>query len=552
MADPRVRITHDEVATLPEGLQRKSNGYYYLRRRVPKDLVPALGYAEYSHALGTNDPKVARRMLPQLLADLLEEFDAVRSGAAPSSLPLLSKKYSALSGRGRGTLPQVQSAPTAATIATNTISDAEFEHILEMQEESKYQTEIDLRQQYEWEALEERAVEISRREAIDLTDAEKAIRMLYLERAEYRQLYESGTALKAQVPQPAMTVLPTVATTGSSDAAQTATQETLLDTLVDRWAAERKPDAKTVDAHRAVARWFVERLGPLPVEAIKKRHVLSFKDRLLEEGQKLPNIKVKLTRLRTLLNYAVDNDLMDNNPAAMVRVVVPDGDRVDRKSFDLQSLRALFASPIYTSDLRPLQGRGEAAYWLPILGLYTGARLEELGQLRPGDVRLESYPDGDDIEQSAWVIRVTEDAEDGLKLKNLGSRRLIPVHPVLEELGFVKFAQDASGNQRLFPELRPNKYGRLTAKWGEWFSAYKRAEAGITDDGMVFHSFRHTFKDHGRGRMAEGVQRRIMGHSGVGTADEYGDGHFLWQLVEGMRQYKVSGLAPPPPPPKFR
>jgi len=551
MADHRVRITHDEVGTLPEGLQRKSNGYYYLRRRVPKDLVPTLGFVEYSQALGTNDPKLARRVLPQRLADLLEEFDAVRNGAEPSSLPLLSKKYSTLAGKGRGTLPQSPLVAATAPARANTISDAEFEHILEMQEENKYWAEIDLRQQYEWEALEQGVADIVQKEPADLTSTEKAIRMLYLERAEYRQLYETRTALNVQAPLPAISASPTVAVTGSG-ASQIAVRETLLDTLVDRWAAERKPDDKTVDAHRAVARWFDERIGQLPVEEITKRHILSFKDRLLEEGQKLSNIKVKLSRLRTLFNYALDNDLIDNNPAAMVRVVVPDADRADRKSFDLQSLRSLFASPIYTRDFRPLQGRGEAAYWLPLLGLYTGARLEELGQLRPGDVRLETYPDGDDIEQSAWVIRVTEDAEDGLKLKNLGSRRLIPVHPILEELGFIKFALDASGEQRLFPELRPNKYGRLTAKWGEWFSVYKRTEAGITDDRMVFHSFRHTFKDHGRGRMAEGVQRRIMGHSGVGTADDYGDGHFLWQLVEGMRQYKVPGLALPAPPPKFR
>lgn len=552
MADPRVRITHDEVGSLPEGLQRKPNGYYYLRRRVPKDLVAVLGYAEYSKALDTNDPKAARRMLPQRLADLLEEFDAVRRGTAPSSLPLLSKKYSALPSSGGRALPQAPPAPSAVPLAAHTISDAEFEHILEMQEESKYQAQLDFRQQHEWEQLEEAVEAVVRKPPDEMTEAERAIQMLYLERAEYRQLYEVKSLSEIQsniASTPAAEAVPpsTIVNDGAS-------RTTSFDDLVDRWQVERGAAPKTVDAHRAVARWFCERVGPIQVEAVTKRHVLAFKDKLLQEGQRPSNIKVKLSRLRTLLNYAADNDIIADNPAAAVKIVVPDADREDRKPFDLPALRNLFASSVYSNDARPVQGRGEAAYWLPVLALFTGARLEELGQLRPGDVTMESYPDGDDTDQAAWFIRVTEDLRDGLRLKTASSRRLIPVHPVLEALGFIKFVSEAQalGHKRLFPDLRPDKYGRLTAKWGEWFGSYKRVEAGIVDKHMVFHSFRHTFKDHGRGRMSEGVQRQIMGHAARDVADTYGSGYPLWQLVEGMRQYKVPGLKLPPPPPRYR
>jgi integrase len=90
----------------------------------------------------------------------------------------------------------------------------------------------------------------------------------------------------------------------------------------------------------------------------------------------------------------------------------------------------------------------------------------------------------------------------------------------------------------------------LTAKWGEWFGSYKRS-LGV-DPRMVFHSFRHTFKDKARGRVSEGVQRQIMGHSSADVADNYGSGFDLWQLVEEMRRYKVPGLKLPPRPPAFR
>ena len=91
------------------------------------------------------------------------------------------------------------------------------------------------------------------------------------------------------------------------------------------------------------------------------------------------------------------------------------------------AVHALFASPVYAGDDRPTSGRGEAAYWLPIIALYTGARLEEIAQLRVTDVRQEPYLDGNDREQFAWVICVMQ--EEGLSTKNANSERRIPVHP---------------------------------------------------------------------------------------------------------------------------
>lgn len=324
--------------------------------------------------------------------------------------------------------------------------------------------------------------------------------------------------------------------------------------VVDRWSIERKVSPKGVDKHRAVARWFHEYAGVIPVEAITKRDVLAFKDKMLGDGVSAANANTKLSCLRTLLGYAVENDLLDANPADGIYVHDKDRDRRKRKEFDLPSLHALFASPVYLNNDRPTQGRGEAAYWLPLIALYTGARLEEIAQLRATDVREEPYLDGDDREQTAWVISVVQ--EEGLSTKNANSERRIPVHPDLVRLGLIKHVGHAvaAGEERLFPVLTPNKYGRLGAKWGEWWSVYRREVCGITDRRMVFHSFRHTFKYHARHvGMIEGVQRQIMGHSPGDTADEYGPSRYsLHQLVEGMKLYRIPGLTLPFPPPHCR
>lgn len=325
---------------------------------------------------------------------------------------------------------------------------------------------------------------------------------------------------------------------------------TMLDTtIVDLWAAERKPVQKGIDTHRAVARWFYEREGQIPVDRITRKQVLSFKNKLVAEGQSPANINMKLSRLRTLLQWAFNNDHTSANVADGITIKDTDRARNQRLPFDLPALRQIFSGPVHANGARPAGGKGEAAYWLPLLALFTGARLEELGQLRPGDVAEMDYPDADGGDQRGWFIRLTEDrkddAETDTRLKNADSERVVPLHPALERLGFIKFVEAAiaAKTARLFPLLKPNVYGRLSAKWGEWFGPYLRTTCGITDKRMVFHSFRHTFKHYARSAgIIEGVQRQIMGHSPGDTADEYGNGYPLHQLVAGMATYRVPGL----------
>lgn len=275
--------------------------------------------------------------------------------------------------------------------------------------------------------------------------------------------------------------------------------------------------------------------------------MLAFKDKLLAEGQTVANTNMKLSRLRTLLGWAYQNDLAPSNVAEGISVKVADGGKMQRQPFSLSDLQAIFSSPVYANGDRPKGGRLEAAYWLPLLGLFTGARLEEIGQLRVSDVQLKEYPDQDGKMLSGWFLHITgatDDKGQANRIKNSASERLVPLHPELERLGFIAYVEKLPDQKgRVFPDLKPNIFGRLTAKWGEWFGPYMRNVCGITDKRKVFHSFRHTFKDYvRRARIAEGVQRQLMGHAGKDVADDYGSGYDLHSLAEAMATYRVPGL----------
>ena len=64
-------------------------------------------------------------------------------------------------------------------------------------------------------------------------------------------------------------------------------------------------------------------------------------------------------------------------------------------------------------------------YWVPLIGVFSGMRLDEICQLRIQDV----YKEG-----KHWVMNIRE-SED-TKIKTQSSERIIPVHSQLIKLGF--------------------------------------------------------------------------------------------------------------------
>jgi integrase len=127
-----------------------------------------------------------------------------------------------------------------------------------------------------------------------------------------------------------------------------------------------------------------------------------------------------------------------------------------REPWEPAELRVLFGSPVFTEGVRPKAGGGDAAFWLPLLGVFTGARLGELAPLTAADVVKDEAT-------GIPTISIVEDAEYGKRLKTRSSRRVVPVHPELVRLGFLDFVEKAKRERghdaRLFPLLSPGPRG---------------------------------------------------------------------------------------------
>jgi integrase len=171
-----------------------------------------------------------------------------------------------------------------------------------------------------------------------------------------------------------------------------------------------------------------------------------------------------------------------------ITVATAKGDPEDRRlPYDADDLKKLFSREAVEA-----RKESRANYWLPYLALFTGARLEELGQLRTADVREEER-----------VPYLAIEGGNGKRIKTRSSRRRIPLHADLGRLGFLHFVavQREAGHDRLFPQLKATRLGSLTAAWSKWWGRHARVECGVSDPRKTFHSFRHLWKDAARAVM---------------------------------------------------
>ena len=251
---------------------------------------------------------------------------------------------------------------------------------------------------------------------------------------------------------------------------------------------------------------------------LQRSDIARFRDKLINDGLARATVGKRVGFISTLLQTAFDAGMLAQNPARGMRIPKPKVAEVKRRAFTADELRRIFTSPVYTKNVRPRGAGGEAAAWVPLIALATGARLEEVCQLRVPDI----YRDKD----HGYLLRIT-DGEAGQTVKTTSSRRVVPLHPELVRAGLNEYWEEMweAEQEWLFPELEPDHDGRRGGNWGKWFSRYLRSRqgCGVSDRQVVFHSLRHTFKTLCReAGIPEEVHDALTGHAGQTVGRTYG------------------------------
>lgn len=501
---------------MAEHLTRR-NGRYFYRRRVPADLIEAYGKSEVQQALATADPKEAAKSARKVAAKFDDIFDVLRAD-----------------------LLRLEPVIEADPLTTADLPDI-YKQLDRSTPENRQAVDA-------WEAAVRDEATRDPLVARILTEEAKLIRKLEKQRKHAEQL---KATIREVLAEQRPTTAPPQLHAQAVDIGTPKTKQPPVDSaasLMDVlriWTDTRKPVPDSIGRMNNVISRFFDAAGRHPVRSITRQHVLSFQTHLASLGIVPASVRTSVAMFRALLEAAVHAGIIDTNPANGVRTEVTRSAKTARLPFTKADMNAIFAGPIYTEKLRPKPAGGEAVHWLPMLALYTGARLEELGQLSPADVKEETYTDASGHEQTATMIYLTDEGE-GQGLKNQASRRRVPVHAELIAAGFLQYVAKQSG-ERLFPALVADKFGRETSAFSRWFGAYLRNTCGITDKRKTFHSYRHAFKEIMREvGVQEDVSDALSGHTNGAVSRNYGSAFYpIRPLVEAMNKYRVPGVKLP-------
>lgn len=244
----------------------------------------------------------------------------------------------------------------------------------------------------------------------------------------------------------------------------------------ERWSA------KTRYEYGKVFGRFCEFVGPYPANAVTQKTFGAYVEALQKDGLCARTRDKYVTIINRYFKHATEVGEFNGTRIPGAGYIVFTS--TERKkltgwsAFDSSDLTTIFDPENVAYLEKPHE------FWFPFLGLFTGARINELAQLAVSDViDVDGIP----------AISINDD--DWRKVKTEAGKRTIPIHSVLIGMGFLNYVADVraiSATQRLFPYLRSDQFGHFGDVPSEAFRRYL-IRLGIKDKpGRIFHSFRKT------------------------------------------------------------
>jgi integrase len=242
--------------------------------------------------------------------------------------------------------------------------------------------------------------------------------------------------------------------------------------------------------------------------------------------------------------------MLDRNPAQGLRVPDPTARRDKRHPFSTNQLQTIFSAPLYTGCRDDGHGYAtpgperprHARFWIPLLSMFGGLRLNEACQLDAADIRRIENVD-------CFVITErSEEVTTDKRLKTASSERVVPIHVMLIDLGFLDFARQRkrAGESKLFGEVGMGATGYRSTTFSAWFRRFV-ARAGADSPKTCFHSFRHGFRDALReARIDRDIALALGGWTtasgAASVSDAYGSGYRIATLKEAIDRVRYTGL----------
>lgn len=437
---------------LPSHLRVSRHGVYQFRLVLPEALAAALGQKELRRSLGTKLPGGAKLLAYAISARILPLVRSLNHAMAidPNSIdPKTVRKL----------------------VAENLVIENGVIRA------SRFETNPD--------------PEINRREMQDLAELAKASKLLPAEGPAYELALREREALLAVSAVPAAPERPKTLKNAIAGflrfkkSAAPGTQniyERRLNVFAQLVGGEGR------QLHLITAGECAEVVEALSVLPTHERQISDAASLLAAppEGRTLNSgtIRDHITLFKAFFGWAIrSKHYVGENPFADAAKPNDTAEGGGAEAFLQGELLRIFAPENFATMKRPYH------FWGPLLGLFTGARSNELAQLRLADFIKEN---------GVRCINITHDPdndESPTRTKNKPSQRLIPLHPKLWDIGLQGYLDDLAsiGADRLFPTFPLDAKGKREKYFSRDFNEKYLKELGIYQKRRkVFHSFRDT------------------------------------------------------------
>lgn len=296
--------------------------------------------------------------------------------------------------------------------------------------------------------------------------------------------------------------------------------------------AHMKP--KTKSTYKARIASFIEFVHDKPCHQVERKDVHDWMLRVLhtEKRSRKTVMDGYLAALKSLFKYGLASGKyrMVGNPTDGARA--PQLSKKEQKSrakprfpFPTTYVNLVFASDWYAGNSNTMNyssktfTTGGARYWIPLIFMVHGFRPEEICQMTLHDVGLQG---------GAFALQVTDEGDEQ-GVKNDFSKRWVPVHQVLLDLGFAAYVKEQRKRQNVSEPLdsfrdrmpnqevsAPGKAGRLFPEVASDFDRQANAFSHVFNrfihNKLTFereyklYSFRHLWEDRKREAIAADTQ----------------------------------------------
>jgi integrase len=303
-----------------------------------------------------------------------------------------------------------------------------------------------------------------------------------------------------------------------------------LSGLYERYAASGAANPKTVVKWRSRVAALIAFLGHDDARRVSRADLNRWVEGLVAKGLAKKTIEAGyLPAVKVTLGLAVDDEAIASNPAAALRVRAPKPAKLRERDLTDDEATTILAAALAEQPNGLSEPHALARRWVPWLCAYTGARVGEICQLRPKDIREE---------QGMWVVHITPDAGS----VKTHEARSVPLHPHLIEQGVLSLVERTPAAPLFYTEGAGSRVNPASSVRASDLAKWVRSLSIMAP--QPNHGWRHRFKTVARSvGIAEHVADRIQGHAPRYAGGGYGFVPLatLREAIESLPRYELEG-----------